>query len=122
MEIIIPIADNVRKKHARREWEEAQRNRKPDADGEEHFMGLGSVGKMLWEVYCGEAYKRSKVFENPTMIRFMGNYYDFVEKRAKEMGYRYEDVQISADSGITADGTLLLRVEPKPGAEKTHAT
>ena len=44
------------------------------------------------------------------------------KKRAKEMGYRYEDVQISADSGITADGTLLLRVEPKPGAEKTHAT
>jgi hypothetical protein len=94
-----------------------ERNRCVDTDIESHYAGMKDMGKWLLDIYAREAAKRAKFFENHNHRKFIASFFDFVQKRAKEMGYRYEDV-ILIDVSITDDGTLLLRVEPKPGAER----
>ena len=88
-----------------------------DTDIETHYKGMKSMGGWLFNIYEREAAKRAKFFENPNHRKFIESFFDFVQKRAKEMGYRYEDV-VLMDTSITDSGYILLRVEPRPGSQK----
>ena len=119
MEICVKIDKNTHDEHMKAEIERwlEERKSKVDGDIETHYAGMKAMGSWLLDIYSREAAKRAKFFENPNHRKFIESFFDFVQKRAKEMCYRYEDV-VLMDVSITDDGTLLLRVEPKPGAER----
>jgi hypothetical protein len=75
------------------------------------------MGNWLLAIYQIEASKRSKFFSNPNHLRFLEAFYTFVQKRAAEMGYHYRDV-VLMDTSITDSGYILLKVIPRPGAQK----
>lgn len=114
---VVQLNDKQRMAGIKREFERGMKNRKPDTDIENHFKGMSYIGKALWELYQGEAAKRAKAFENKSIVRFMGQYYDCCEKWAKLNNYRFEDIMIKYAS-LTQDGYLLIQIIPKPGAVK----
>ena len=56
--------------------------------------------------------------ENPNILAFLKKFIQIGKIRAKELGYKYEDIEVTADSGITADGKLLVNFRAKDGAER----
>lgn len=119
MEIRLPIAPQAARVHAAAEFERAiAKVKSTPVSGDEYFSQLGDMGKILKEVMEGEGRKRVKAFENPEMVKFMHSFYDFVDKRAKEMGLRFDEVTISNDSSMTPSGIIFIRVDKKTGKTK----
>ena len=119
MEVKIPIESNARRRGLAREIEKAkERIQNTPVSGEEHYKQMGGMGRILWELYLGEGHARVKAFENPSLVRFMHRFFDAAEQRAKELGYRWEDVMISPDSYISRSGVIMIKVIPNPGAKR----
>ena len=77
-----------------------------------------TLGKAVFEVVAGRNRSRVKAFENRDFQIWFEKVFNYVEKRAAEMGYFTTDVEFSHDSGITRSGTLLLRLVPKTEARR----
>jgi len=120
MEVRVPVSSKIREKILRAEWDKHIANYNPAAtkDPLTHYAQLGYIGNILKDIFLRENRARVKAFENPEMMKFMKKFFEIGKKRAVEMGYRYEDIQLSSDSGFTENGILELRWEPKPGAER----
>ncbi|MDE2102293.1 MAG: hypothetical protein KGL39_33920, partial [Patescibacteria group bacterium] len=110
--------------HMRSEVEKYLQGRKEnpeiDKDLENHYKGMKDMGNWLWNIYEREAFKRAKFFESQNHRRFIEKFFEFVEKRAADLGYRYSDV-VLMDTSITDSGYILLKVVPRPGAQKILA-
>jgi len=90
-----------------------------EADENYYAATLGpTLGKAIYSVIAGKNRSRVKAFENKDFQVWFAAVYRYVEKRAHEMGNFSTDVMFSPDSGITRDGTLLLRIIPKPDARR----
>jgi hypothetical protein len=121
-EICVKIDRDTHDRHIKAELEAYLEKRKSggagiDTDIETHYKGMKQMGQWLLTIYEQEAAKRAKFFQSQNHRRFIEAFFDFVKRRAKDLGYRYEDV-ILMDTAITNDGYILLRVIPRPGAQK----
>lgn len=124
MEICVKIDKNTHDEYMREEIRRYLQDRKEnptvDTDIENHYKGMKDIGNWLWKIYEQEAAKRSRFFQSANHRQFIGRFFEFVEKRAKDLGYRYEDVMLM-DTCITNNGYILLKVVPMPGAQKILA-
>lgn len=120
MEVMIPVSSSVRNRILKMEWDAHVKKiqQTPVNDPVERYEQMGKLGKILMEVFYRENESRRKAFDNPDVLAFIKKFIQVAKGRAKEMGYRYQDMQLSADSGITSDGKILIRFEPVPGAER----
>jgi hypothetical protein len=121
MEVCVKIDKDTHDQHMKAEIEAWIKERKEnpilDPDIKTHFDGMKTMGSWLMEIYEREANKRAKFFENKNHIRFIESFFSFVQKRAADLGYHYKDV-VLMDTSITDSGYILLRVIPRPGAQK----
>ena len=116
-EIIIPTSQEVRDLGVHLEQKsDAERVVAPD---EAYYRNaLGSTGTDIYKILAARAEHINECLKNKDLRDFMKRFYRFVEAKAKEMGYAYEDVEFSPDSGITTTGRILLKIVPKPEAVK----
>lgn len=115
-EIIIPTAKEVRDLGLHKEMlKDSKREVLPD---ESYYRGaLGpSIGPQVYKILVERAEHINQCLKNKDIRDFMKRFYTFVEKRAKALGYAYEDVELSPESGITHTGRILVKVQPKVGA------
>lgn len=97
--------------------EDSKRFVEPDESYYRSILGP-TLGPQMYQVVCERNERRAQtVSKNKQFQKFLVNFFVFVKKRAQELGYRYEDVEISGDSGFTRDGRLLLKVVPKKGVD-----
>ena len=120
MEILIPVRTEMRDHILKREWERHVKKIQdtPTNNPDERYDQMGQIGKILKDIFHRENKARVKAFENPHIMRFLKKFIPIAKIRAKEMGYRYEDIELDKTSGITRDGMLLVKFVPKPGAER----
>lgn len=120
LEVCIPISDERKNRILKREWDDhiAKIQATPTKDVMGRYDQLGHVGKVLKEYLKRENKVRTNAFANSDISNFFKDFIKIGKMRAKELGYRYEDIEVSADSGITGDGKLLVKFVPKPGAER----
>ena len=122
LEVRIPVSSFVREKILRAEWEKHVREYKPPAVNNplERYKQMGHIGKIFHEIFMRENRARVKACENPDIMKFLKKFIEIGKKRALEMDYRYEDIELSNDSGITENGILELKFVPRLGAEKVN--
>lgn len=120
LEVRIPVSDQRKNRILKQEWDEHIKKIKdtPTTDINKRYDELGHVGKILKEYLQRENKVRVKAWENPEIAHFFRKFIQIGKQRAKEMGYRHEDIELSADSGITNDGKLVIKFVPKAGAEQ----
>src|SRR5882672_725279 len=120
LEVCIPVSDQRKNAILKREWDEHIKKiaQTPTKDVFGRYDQLGQVGKILKEYLQRENKVRTNAFANHDISNFFKTFIKVAKMRAKEMGYRYEDVEVSADSGITGDGKLLVKFVPKDGVER----
>lgn len=119
LQIVLPTSEDIKKLGITKEIETATPTVHKEADENFYTGALGpALGKALHAVVAGRNRERVKAFENKDFQIFFNNVFKFVEKRAHEMGYFVEDVQFTTNSGITRDGVLLLKLEPKINARR----
>lgn len=118
IQISIPISDAKKKWILETEWNQHLNKirNSPIKDPIARYDQLGSVGKILKEYLLRENKVRTKAFENQDIVKFFKKFIQIGKIRAKELGYRHEDIVVSDDSGISPDGKLLIKFVPKPGA------
>ena len=121
LEISIPISDAKKRWILETEWNQHIKNiaNTPIKDPNARYDQLGTVGKILKDYLQRENKVRVKALENPNVLAFLKKFIQIGKIRAKELGYRYEDIQLSDDSGITGDGKLLIKFVAKPGATRS---
>lgn len=120
-EICVKIDKNTHDEYMKAEFEKWLKDRKEnptlDNDISAHYAGMKTMGRWLMNIYEREAAKRAKFFESQNHRRFIESFFSFVKKRAADLGYHYRDV-ILMDTSITDNGYILLKVIPRPGAQK----
>ena len=114
----IPVSDAKKKWILETEWNQHVKKIKntPVKDPMQRYDGLGRVGKILKEYLLRENKVRTKAMENPNILAFLKKFIQIGKIRAKELGYKYEDIEVTADSGISPDGKLLINFRAKDGA------
>lgn len=120
MEVRIPVSSEIRDRILRKEWDEhiAKIQSTPTKDVLGRYDQMGYIGKILKDIFLRENNARLKAFRNEDIRKFIFNFIRIARQRAKELGYKYEDMQVSDDSGITENLVIEIRFEPKPGAQR----
>lgn len=120
LEVRIPVSDQRKNRILKQEWDEHVKKiaQTPTKDVFGRYDQLGHVGKILKDYLMRENNVRLKAFANSDISNFFKAFIKIAKARAKELGYRYEDIVVSDDSGITADGKLLVKFVAKPGSER----
>lgn len=120
LEVRIPVSDQRKNRILKQEWDEHVKkiSQTPTKDVFGRYDQLGYVGKILKEYLMRENNVRTKAFANSDISNFFKQFIKIAKMRAKEMGYRYDDIVVSDDSGITSDGKLLVKFVAKDGAVK----
>lgn len=119
VQLIMPTSEDMKKLGIKKEIESQGPTIHKEADENYYQSAVGpTLGKAIHAIVAGRNRERVKAFENKEFQLFFKHIFQFVEKRAHEMGYFTEDVEFSTDSGITRDGTLLLKLVPKLNARR----
>lgn len=114
VEIVIPTSAEMRALGIQGEIED-DTNRPVDLDENYYRSTLGpELGPAVFKIAMERQAKVAQCLKERPIRVFMRDYFKFVERRAQELGYRYEDVDV--EGGVTRSGQIHITVAPKAGA------
>jgi hypothetical protein len=114
VEIVMPTSADMRSLGIQGEVEEDSK-RPVDLDENYYRNTLGpDLGPAVYKMVIERQVKVAKCLKERPIREFMRGYFRFIERRARELGFAYEDVEV--EGGVTRSGQIQITVTPKAGA------